>query len=79
MDRHMTPENYTNINIFKKVFEHAETPSADNVTGHKQKEAAAYGGNKQHHSQFNPYTNNQGTVLGKHKKCCVEWWVNQIL
>lgn len=60
----MTPENYTNINIFKRVFEHAETPGAENVTGHKQKDAAAYG-NKEHGSGFNPYVNNQGTVLGK--------------
>ena len=56
-------ENYTNINIFKKVFEKREVSSAANLIEQphhfisKPVEHAKGG--------FNPYVNNQGTTLGK--------------
>jgi len=60
----MNLENYTNINIFKKVFENREVMSSNNMIEqphHKNKEAGAV----EHASGFNPYVNNQGTTVGK--------------
>ena len=53
----MNLENYTNINIFKKVFENREVMSSNNMIEqphHKNKEAGAV----EHASGFNPYVNN---------------------
>jgi len=60
----MDLENYTNINIFRKVFENKEVMSSKNMIEqphHLNKE----GSNAQHASQFNPYVNNQGTTVGR--------------
>lgn len=62
----MNLENYTNINIFKKVYENREVASSTNMIEqphHTRK--AQEGGYAEHASQFNPYVNNQGTTLGK--------------
>ena len=57
-------ENYTNINIFKKAFEHREISTSKNVIAHSDN--FTEGPDVGHHgSQFNPYTNNQGTTAGK--------------
>ena len=48
----MDLENYTNINIFKKVFENREVSQASHVIEqphHMNK------GNREHHGGFNPY------------------------
>lgn len=58
----MDQENYTNINIFKKVFENREVSTAQNLIAQPSKEANSIAHQK---SQFNPYVNNQGTTLGK--------------
>lgn len=62
----MNLENYTNINIFKKVYENREVMSSTNMIEqphHTRKvQEGAYA---EHGSQFNPYVNNQGTTLGK--------------
>ena len=59
----MNLENYTNVNIYKKVFEHREVSSVGHVIEqpHHSREAAT----KEHASGFNPYVNNQGTTVGK--------------
>jgi hypothetical protein len=59
----MDLENYTNVNIYRKVFEKREVSSIGNVIEqphHKTQCATehAKGG-------FNPYVNNQGTTVGK--------------
>jgi predicted metal-dependent phosphoesterase TrpH len=62
----MNLENYTNINIFKKVYENREVMSSNNMIEqphHARK--ATEGGNVEHASGFNPYVNNQGTTIGK--------------
>lgn len=59
----MDLQNYTNVNIFKKVYEQKETVDKDNMIAHPQNNIAAAGGPIQH--SFNPYTNNYGTVIGK--------------
>jgi hypothetical protein len=72
----MDLENYTNINIFKKVFENREVMSSKNIIEqphHTRKQAE--GGNVQHGSGFNPYVNNQGTTVGKY----ISVSVNQVL
>jgi hypothetical protein len=58
----MDLENYTNINIFKKVYENREVPSMRNVIAQPHHSA---GGNIEHKEGFNPYVNNQGTTVGK--------------
>ena len=72
----MDLENYTNINIFRKVFENREVMSSKNMIEqpyHTRK--AAEGGAVQHASDFNPYVNNQGTTVGKDRGVRV----NQVL
>lgn len=62
----MNLENYTNINIFKKVYENREVMSSTNMIEqphHARKATEA--GNTEHSSGFNPYVNNQGTTVGK--------------
>ena len=72
----MDLENYTNINIFRKVYENREVMSSKNMIEqphHTRK--VAEGGAAQHASGFNPYVNNQGTTVGKDQGACV----NQVL
>ena len=72
----MELENYTNINIFRKVYENREVMSSKNMIEqphHTRK--VAEGGAAQHASGFNPYVNNQGTTVGKDRGACV----NQVL
>ena len=50
----MDLENYTNVNIFKKVFENREVPQSNNMIAHPHHQNK----NIEHHkSQFNPYVN----------------------
>jgi len=58
----MDLENYTNVNIFKRVYEHKEVANKDNMIEHSHNHIAA-AGPVQH--SFNPYTNNMGTTIGK--------------
>lgn len=60
----MDLQNYTNVNIFTKVYEKREIVDKDNLIAHPQNHAAAAGPTKQ--ADFNPYTNNYGTVIGKY-------------
>jgi len=59
----MDLENYTNINIFKKVFEHREVMSSKNMI--EQPHHLREGEPVQAAQGFNPYVNNQGTTVGK--------------
>ncbi len=63
----MNLENYTNINIFKKVYENREVMSSTNMIEqpHHTRNATE-AGNTQHAQGFNPYVNNQGTTVGKY-------------
>ena len=66
----MEQENYTNINIFKKVYENREVACGkNNLLAHNHHSA----GMQHHGSQFNPYVNNQGTTVGK----CQQMLINQ--
>jgi hypothetical protein len=58
----MDLENYTNINIFKKVFEKREVSQVSHVI---EQPHHLISSNAQHAGGFNPYVNNQGTTLGK--------------
>jgi hypothetical protein len=58
----MDLENYTNINIFKKVYEKREVTQSNNMIA--QPHHTSYGPIA-HADGFNPYVNNQGTTLGK--------------
>ena len=59
----MDLENYTNVNIFKKVFENREVTRYKNIIEqphHLDRDNVSHS-----KSQFNPYVNNQGTTVGK--------------
>ena len=72
----MDLENYTNINIFRKVYENREVMSSKNMIEQPHHtRRVAEGGAAQHASGFNPYVNNQGTTVGKDRGACV----NQVL
>ena len=72
----MDLENYTNINIFKRVYENREVMSSKNIIEQPhQARKAAEGGATQHASGFNPYVNNQGSTVGKYRGLRV----NQVL
>ena len=57
----MDLENYTNINIFKRYYEEREVANSSNMIeqphNHLSGPVKAAG--------FNPYQNNEGTVIGK--------------
>jgi len=74
----MDLENYTNINIFKKVYENREVMSSTNMIEQPHHMRLNEGPAKEHASGFNPYVNNQGTTIGKLK---LRWKeeVNQVL
>jgi hypothetical protein len=65
MDSHL--ENYTNVNIFKRVYEHKHVGDSQDMIEHSHNHTSApnaLSGNQQRQG-FNPYTNNMGTTLGK--------------
>ena len=57
----MDLENYTNINIYKRTFEEREVANCHNMIEQPHNHL---GSNKEHRG-FNPYQNNEGTVVGK--------------
>lgn len=59
----MDLENYTNINIFKKVYENREVSQKSNNLVAQPHHTA--GVTTHHGGGFNPYVNNQGTTVGK--------------
>ncbi len=59
----MQLENYTNINIFKRAFEQTQVSSSHDMIEHAHNHTKAAG--PIGHQGFNPYQNNEGTVLGK--------------
>lgn len=61
----MELENYTNINIFKKVYEHREVMSSKNMI--EQPHHLTEGAVQEHAKGFNPYVDNSGTTIGKFK------------
>lgn len=61
----MDLENYTNINIFKKVYENREVMSSKNMIEQPHHMRLKEGPTMEHGSSFNPYVNNQGTTIGK--------------
>jgi hypothetical protein len=56
----MNLENYTNINIFKKTFEERQVVNHTNMIEHAHNTLS-----ETKHAGFNPYQNNEGTVVGK--------------
>lgn len=61
----MQLENYTNVNIFKKVFEQREVSSVGRVI-EQPHNVIEHGATKEHaKGGFNPYVDNSGTTLGK--------------
>ena len=57
----MDLENYTNINIYKRTFEQKEVAHSGDMIEQPHNHLSA--GPKM--CQFNPYQNNEGTVVGK--------------
>lgn len=60
----MDLENYTNINIFKRTFEGREVANCRDMIEQPHNHLGA---NREHRG-FNPYQNNEGTVVGKHSE-----------
>ena len=58
----MNLENYTNKNIFKKYYEQRQVVESGDMIEHSHNHLS---GNMQHRG-FNPYQNNEGTVIGKY-------------
>lgn len=58
----MQLENYTNVNIFKKTFEEREVTNQHGMIEQPHHTL----GNERQHQGFNPYQNNEGTVVGKY-------------
>jgi len=58
----MDLQNYTNVNIFTKVYEQREIVDKDNMIAHSHNNTAAAGPVRH---GFNPYTNNYGTTIGR--------------
>ena len=65
----MDLENYTNINIYKRTFEEREVANSRDMIEQPHNHLAA---DKQH-AGFNPYQNNEGTVVGKCLLCLQRW------
>lgn len=59
----MQLENYTNVNIFKRAFEQTQVAQSNDMIAHSHNHTTA--GQPIKHEGFNPYQNNEGTVLGK--------------
>ena len=51
------------MNIFKNAFEQTQTTDASDMIAHSHNHTQVAGNIK--HQGFNPYQNNEGTVLGK--------------
>ena len=66
----MDLENYTQVNIYKRTFEERKVANCHDMIEQPHNHLAA-GPNTEH--QFNPYQNNEGTVVGKYIYC--EWGV----
>ena len=64
----MDLENYTNINIYKRTFEERQVANCRDMIEQPHNHLAA--GPVQH--SFNPYQNNEGTVIGKFKTVILE-------
>ena len=67
----MDLQNYTQVDIFKKAYHKREQAESDDMIKHEHdkigtllKSASAAAGPVQH-AQYNPYTNNYGTTIGK--------------
>ena len=58
----MDLQNYTNVDVFRQVYEKRAVPTKDNMVAHSHEHTAASGPQQR---GFNPYTNNFGTTLGK--------------
>jgi len=77
----MDLENYTNINIYKRTFEERQVANSRDMI---EQPHNTLPGNKEA-AQFNPYQNNEGTVIGKynHKAAGTlvtrQWIFNQVL
>mgnify|MGYP007048895256 FL=1 len=54
-------ENYTNVNIYKRTFEERQVANSRDMIEQPHNHL---GSNKEH-AGFNPYQNNEGTVVGK--------------
>ena len=63
----MNLQNYTNVNIFQKVYEKREVVDKDNMIAHSHNHTAAEAPGNRQQAQFNPYTNNMGTTCGKYR------------
>ena len=59
----MDLQNYTNVDIFKQVYEKRDVQQHDNMIVHPHNVAKG----PVQHSGFNPYTDNFGTTVGKYK------------
>lgn len=59
----MDLENYTNVNIFKKYYEEREVTNCKGMI----EQPHHHLGKETQHAQFNPYQNNEGTVVGKYR------------
>ena len=69
----MNLENYTNINIYKRTFEERQVVSSRDMIEHSHNHLAS----DKEHRGFNPYQNNEGTVVGKLQKHVQEWaWID---
>jgi hypothetical protein len=42
----MDLQNYTNVNVFKKVYEHREVPTKDEMIAHPEKHTTMSSGNQ---------------------------------
>ena len=58
----MNLENYTNINIYKRTFEERQVVNSRDMFEHSHNHLAS----TKEHAGFNPYQNNEGTVVGKY-------------
>ena len=57
----MDLENYTQVNIYKRTFEEKQVVTKDDMIEHAHNKLGA----EKQHRGFNPYQNNEGTVVGK--------------
>jgi len=60
----MDLENYTNINIYKRTFEERQVANSRDMI---EQPHNTLPGNMER--AFNPYQNNEGTVIGKYRSC----------
>ena len=73
----MNLENYTNINIYKRTFEECQVANSQDMIEQPHNHLSAQPTQR----AFNPYQNNEGTVVGKYL-CSFPWghlWSHQPL